>query len=104
MRYWPFSIIAESPLMPAQYAAEFYRVQVTHDDRLSPGAVMACGSVAVYTEPCEMPNLYVLTTLDGPPRRAYHGFPPFDEWARLERVGVVQDAQGDLFVLMDALH
>lgn len=101
MRYWPLSILAQSPLMPSAYGPElrsFYH-------RLpSEPTFHACLNVARETPYVPMSGLIVVQTVNSPSRFAYVGRPTRAEWERLERAAAVQFENGDMALLIDALH
>ena len=101
MRYWPISALIHSPLMPLPYAIELDRI---YSDRPpSSNAYCACIDVARQLPGLET-GLVVIESVDAPMRRAYVERPPYDEWARLQRAGVLQTGAGTMFLTMDALH
>lgn len=100
MRYYPLSVIAQSPLTPPEFAWELSQVYRTA--YLSPDAFRACSYVARDTAPLNTP-LVIIESVNAPMRRAYTDFPDFEDWLRLERGGFVMT--DDFFGLMiDALH
>lgn len=101
MRYWPTSVICNSPLLSGMYAPELHQVERTA--HLSHGAFMACGRVAAQTEPVETP-LLIIESVGAPMRRMYATYPEFADWARLERGGFVSNDQGFFGFMIDALH
>lgn len=100
MRYWPLSVIAQSPLVPSAFVAELRDFCLKMP---SQGAFYAAMAVAGHTEPVEAPNLVVIQSIGAPNRRAYVDYPELDEWLNLERATVMEN-NGYAFVLMDALH
>lgn len=102
MKYWPLSLIAESPLLPPAYFMEVTDAGRTCN--MSRGAFLACGDVAMRTAPVDAPNMVVMESPGAPARRVYVRFPECEEWLRLERGGVVAGDDGLLHVLIDALH
>lgn len=103
MKYWPLSVLAESPLMSPAFVWEFHRALAHQSDRLTPDAVAACGIVARSTAPQEMPSLAVVSSINAPMRRVFIDFPSWVEWHGLERSGVIEH-NGNWYVLFDALH
>lgn len=100
MRYWPLSVIAQSPMLPPVYGPELYRAY--YDPRISQGALVACNQVAGHTRPVETP-LVIIHSVGAPMRRVYTEYPEFDDWLRLERGGFI--ATDDTFgFVIDALH
>lgn len=103
MNYWPLSVIASSPL--AQHPGFAYELSCVYKTcYLSPAAFVACGDVARHTGTQSMPNLVIIESVGCPPRHAFTGYPDWAEWSRLERGGVVEDDNGMLYVIIDALH
>ena len=103
MKYWPLSQIV--PYVSPLLAPELRDVQVRHiDNRISYEAVAECGHIAMHLPATEMPRLSVIETTDALPRRFFTGFPSFEEWAALERTGIVADKGGVFYLLLDALH
>jgi hypothetical protein len=101
MRYWPLSVLVTSPLLPEAYAHEVH--QFNH--RLpSQGAYLACVDVARHTVPVEAPNLVVIETIGGQGRRMFTSYPTADEWLRLERTTMMENDDGFMFMLMEAVH
>lgn len=101
MNYWPLlSVIAESPLLPAVYAAE---VRNMYRRPCSEGAYYACMNVARNTAPIDT-GLLIIESVDAPCRRMYAEYPDFAQWAKLERGGVIQDVNGRMYVIVDGLH
>lgn len=100
MKYWPLSVIAQSPLMHPICMGELHRAYQA--PRLSEGTMIACNQVAGHTKPVETP-LVIVHSVDAPMRRIYTEHPEFEDWLRLERGGFV--ATDDVFVfVIDALH
>lgn len=100
MRYYPLSVVAQSPLLPAVHAYEV--AQVYNTACLSQGAMLACNYVISNTVPCETP-LVIVESVGAPMRRIYTEYPDFEDWIRLERGGFV--VTDEFFGLMiDALH
>lgn len=104
MRYWPLSQIAQSELMHWSFAADLYNVTHRGGAGLMGGTILACGRVAVHLPPSEAPQLGIIESKEANFRHVYLGRPGFDEWMRLERAGVLMDTNGDLHLLIDALH
>jgi hypothetical protein len=100
VKMWPISIVAESPQMPAAYAWE---VRQIYSRPPSEAAYYACVGVARGTQAIDT-GLVIIESADAPVRRAYLDYPEWDEWLRLERGGVVQAINGDIFVIIDCLH
>lgn len=101
MKYWPFSVIKDSPLMPPGCAWE---LSSFYSRRPSEPTFRACLDVARRTAPMEAPNLLIIESVNAPLRYVYGGYPDWEEWTRLERSGVHQDDNGYLFMTMEALH
>lgn len=101
MKYWPFSVIKQSPLMPPAFAWE---LSGFHKRIPSEMAFQACLNVARHTTPMDAPSLLIIESTDAPLRYMYADYPEIDEWLRLERAGVHQDKNGYLFMTMEALH
>lgn len=100
MKYWPLSIIINSPLLPSVYAVE---VQSIYTLQISPYAYHACAEVAARLKPTET-NLVIIESLDAPCRFAYSRMPTDEEWNKLERGGVVQDVYGFHRIIMEGLQ
>lgn len=103
MKYWPVSVIKSSPLMPAALVHEF---RDFYNTPLSEAAFQACAHVAAGTQPQEHPNLYIIDSDGAPYRQIYLNHPSEDEFARLERGGVIPwglDGE-DFMMIIDALH
>lgn len=101
MRYWPFSVIRDSPLMPSGFAWE---LSLFYNRRPSEPTFRACLEVARHTTPIDAPNLLVVESEGAPLRYIFAGPPTPEEWLRLERSGVHEDRNGYLFMTMEALH
>jgi hypothetical protein len=86
VKHWPFSIIKNSPLAPAQFAWELYCFPRTR--MISPSAADACALVARDTQPAQSPNMEIVLNLDAPPSIVFLRYPEPDEWAALEPQGV----------------
>lgn len=100
MRYWPLSIIRDSPLMAPAYAMELYGAMDA--PYISQGALIACNEVSNHTRHIET-SLVIVHGTDAPMRRVYIRYPEFDEWMRLERGGFIATDESFGFVV-DALH
>lgn len=100
MRYWPMSVIASSPLLPAPHAAEVSRLPYRAP---SQAAYYACFDVAKHTEPTPTGGLAIIESVDAPGRQVYTEYPSWEEWSRLERTGVIE-ANGSFFIFVDAAH
>lgn len=100
MRYWPMSVIADSPLMPAPYAFEASQM-----GRRAPSeaAYHACFEVARQTRAAPIRGLAFIESVGAPARQAFTEHPSGDDWARLERAAVV-DHNGCFFIIIDAMH
>lgn len=101
MKYWPMTVIIQSPLVPPAYAWE---LQQFYRKIPSEGAYDAVFDVARKTPPVEAPNTVVVSSVGSPCRRVCLGYPTEAEWLPLERAAVVAGDNGYLYVLMDALH
>lgn len=101
MRYWPFSVISTSPLMPEAYV---YEASGIMHRAPSHGAFLACVDVARRTPAVEAPNLFIVESTDCASRRIFAYYPEEEEWLRLERGTFIEDKNGYLFGLVDALH
>lgn len=101
MRYWPFSVIKNSPLMPPGHAWELSQF---YSRRPSEPAFQACLDVARQTASINAPNLLFVESEGAPLRYIFAGHPTLDEWSRLERSGVHEDRNGYLFMTLEALH
>jgi hypothetical protein len=99
-RYWPWSVIVESPLMPAQCVWELKDILKRSPSRMAYQAVF---SVARETTPIDG-RLVVIETTGAPNVRAYADYPEFDEWIRLERCGMIQASDGMFAIFIDVLH
>jgi hypothetical protein len=102
MRYWPFSLLCTSPLMPGDCVAELTALHKTR--RLSGRAFEACGFVAGRTEPVIADGLVVLedenhTTL----QFAYMQMPTSEQWRRLERANIIEAPHCHIFII-STLH
>lgn len=103
MRYWPMSVIATSPLVQHPgFAWEL--AQVYRTCYLSEPAFRACGDVAAHTPHRNMPGLVILESVDASWRQAFTEYPSYEEWATLERAGVIENSLGVMYVIIDALH
>lgn len=100
MKYWPLSVIAQSPLMLGAYVDEINRFYKTLP---SQGAYYACIDVARHTQPVDAPNMSIVGSIGAPDRRVYVNYPDSAEWLKLERATVMED-NGYMFILVDALH
>lgn len=101
MKYWPLSVLTQSPLINSAYVPELCRVYDT--GYMSHGVFNACGAVASQTKPVETP-LVIIESVGAPMRRAYSSMPTFEAWARLERGGFVATEDGFFGFMIDALH
>lgn len=101
MKYWPFSILATSPLLPEAYLHEVSRMLHRVP---SHGAYMACVDIARRTPAVVAPNLFIVESTDCPYRRMFIGHPEGDEFLRLERGIFIEDVNGYLFGSIEALH
>lgn len=101
MRYWPLSVIVNSPLMAPAYAMELFKVCATQ--HLSQGAFLACSDVTARTKPVET-CMAIVESVNAPMRRVYTEYPDFEEWMALERSGFVLDESGFFGFVIDALH
>lgn len=100
MKYWPLSTLINSPLMPGPYALE---LNYLYERPLTQRSYNACIDVARHTPGLDT-GLVVIESVDAPMHRAYVERPSCDEWARLERAGVLRSVAGTMFLTMDALH
>lgn len=101
-KYWPFSTIKNSPLLPPVYAWDASRIYNRH--QFSFPFMVACTDVARQTAPIDMPGLAIVESVGAPARRIYLCYPEFEEWMQLERGGVVLGSDGMLGVIVDGLH
>jgi hypothetical protein len=103
MRYWPFSVLRTSPLLPQDCAAELDAY--TGGLKLSKRACTACVQVLKHTKAIAESNLIV--TIDNVtmrPSMTYTSRPTQEQWTRLERINVVQGFEGSIFILATPLH
>ncbi len=100
-RYWPLSVLKNSPLMPPAYQWELLRFT---QQLPSAGAYYACIEVTKHAPAIPMPGLVVIETVNGTGRFMYTEYPDFEAWARLERVGAIEGMNGFMCMVMDALH
>lgn len=101
MRYWPQSVIVTSPLIQSHLAHEWGNASWVCPSK---DAFLAGLAVASQTEAIDAPNLSVVHTVDAPVRRLFTDYPGTREWLRLERVCIVEDSNGFMFGMVDALH
>lgn len=100
MNYWPLSVILNSPLMPSVYAIE---VQNIYNAPPSMLAYEACAEVARHTKPMHT-RLVMIESQDSAARYSYFDEPPPEEFTRLERAGVIQNKDGQMYVVMGVLQ
>lgn len=100
MRYWPLSVLKESPLMHPAHVWELSRF---YKHPPSEPAFYACLEVASRTQPVDTPGLMIIESVDAPNRLVYSRYPGRAEWSRLERAGVFE-GDGCLYMFMEALH
>lgn len=101
MKFWPMSVLTESPLMHPAYAIELRRMT---ERPPSKNSFYACGEIASQTTGCDMPNMFVIESIEAPARYMYAACPEWEEWLRLERCGVVMATDGGMHVVMEGLH
>lgn len=101
MRYWPLSVIAQSPLVPPAYALE---ISMTATRVPSQGAYYAMVDIARQTAAVDAPNLVIIESTDAPGRRCFTGYPTEAEWLRLERTVFMENEAGFMFGMIDSLH
>lgn len=100
MRYWPMSVIADSPLMPPPHSIE---LRLMNRRAPSEAAYHACFEVARQTRAAPIHGLAFIESVGAPGRQVFTEHPSGDDWARLERVAVV-DHDGYFFIIIDAMH
>lgn len=100
MRYWPYTVIAWSPLLSPPYRAELMRVNSA--STLSDGLMLACCQCANETPTRSVP-LAITYDINGRARFVYLERPTYEDWARLER-GIFIQADGEFGFVVDALH
>lgn len=97
MKYWPMSVIINSPLFPQHCAWEIQRYLAGGP---LPGShvVQSMGQVTGNTRPIEMPSMVHVYTERGPDDTRMHfmylRYPTFEEWKALERAGASEDDVG----------
>lgn len=101
MRYWPLSVIANSPLMPPAYAWEIQRF---YYQMPSEGAFHACMEVVKHTGHVAMPGLTVIESINAPNRFVFTEYPTWEEWSRFERAGAIECDNGQICVMIDGMH
>lgn len=95
MRYWPKSVIANSPLMPPAHAWE--AAQAGPERPLSIRGMQACNYVAERTKSFAGDVLTVIDSEDAFLALIYTDYPEFDDWFRLERAGFVATERAFVF-------
>lgn len=106
MKYWPMTVLAYSPLLPAAYAPEVQQMTQRYvPGAPSMGAYLACVDVARRTPGIEAPNLaFIEHPGCAMTRRIFLDYPNDEEWLRMERSVLVEDDVGFTFWQLDALH
>lgn len=100
MRYWPISLIAQSPLMAPAHGAQ---VLDLYNRLPSVPAFEACFDVARHTQHVG-DRLNIIESTDARNHFMYTEMPSYDEWARLERAGVLETVEKHMFVMLNYLH
>jgi hypothetical protein len=97
MRYWPLSVLRTSPLLPGDCAAELDAFRVKRE--LSARASNACEYVLQRIPAVVSPDLVLTTSV-----LAYMKYPTKKQWERLERMNIIQESDGTLFIFTAPLH
>lgn len=100
MRYWPMSVIANSPLIDPAVSAELQNAKrMPSRDAASIGA-----RIALRTPPAPEPNLVLVESVGSPTRCVYLKYPSWEEWFHLERSFMVQVEDGGVHLIIEASH
>jgi hypothetical protein len=102
IRYWPMSVICNSPLLPPVYIHELHNI--IQRQQVSPEGFNAALEVASRTPHMDMPDLAVVESVDRPITQVFKEYPTDEEWERLERCGIFQATDGRYFVHIHARH
>lgn len=102
MNYWPLALFHSSPYMPAVFELELRELpRTTHLSRL---AHQACLEVANRTAPLEINTLVISINVGGAANQLFIDYPEPEHWLRLERVGMIQEPDGAVYMMLSNLH
>lgn len=102
MKYWPMSVIADSPRMPPRHAIEAR--EVCHTYSMTAAAAASCSDAASFIAPQDAPNLAIIESAGAPARQVFLRHPGREEWGMLERANLVTGGDGQMYLIVDSTH
>lgn len=101
MRYWPLSVVMQSPLLGDWDRAALTLLRTGHMRKIPNDTLYTCHNAAQKIPACT--SMLLMHTEDAGIRRVYVRHPTQENWLTLERGGFVDTGTGFGYV-MDALH